>query len=225
MTSPKRISTDLAIELVFREAKMKLRDEQAPPGHVLRRDALMLDTMVEWDISRGETIPDFGHEATGHLTYDDTKGEILCKRAFEGDMDADAALSWIAFKYMVFDCPLPKNLKDHVCLTLLRNFHAEPKTNRGRNPHALIARDAWIVVTIAGLAKLGFSPTRNPATIDNDGNPSGSFIIAEALQRLGINISESGVANVWSERDALMPLPDFKKTHPRRRKPRAVRHK
>jgi hypothetical protein len=31
MTSPKRISTDLAIELVFREAKMTLRDEQAPP--------------------------------------------------------------------------------------------------------------------------------------------------------------------------------------------------
>ena len=97
---------------------------------------------------------------------------------------------------------LPPNLKDFVILALRSRAAACPPRKKGGDPYANVARDMFIVGALSWLARLGFSPTRNEAT----DKPTGSSILAEALQQLGFDIDYAGVAKVWGSETSLTPL-------------------
>ena len=59
-------------------------------------------------------------------------------------------------------------------------------------------RDRLICEAVVIVARHGFRPTRNETTRI----PSGCSIVAAALQQLGVEMREAGVARIWERRDA-----------------------
>jgi len=138
----------------------------------------------------------------GKLAHnDDSKGAKLVRKAIDGDADADAALCEIAFKYVGFECKMPQHLWVYIMLLLRRRFVAPARRSRGGDKYANLARNRFIVIALTHLKHRGFKPTRNRES-KNDRQESGCSIVAQALNRIGIHITEVGVEEVWRKREA-----------------------
>ena len=135
------------------------------------------------------------------VQYDDSKGEKLVKKALDGDADADAALCEIAFKYVLFGCELPPNLRAYIALLLRRRSETPGRRRRGGDKYANVDRNVFIVGALTHLKHRGFKPTRNRES-KNDRRESGCSIVAQALKRIGIHITEVGIEEVWRQREA-----------------------
>jgi len=72
----------------------------------------------------------------------------------------------------------------------------------GSGPHSLSWRDQLIIVTIRAVrARHNLKPTRNPASRDEEHDPSGCSVVAKALGRLGIPLSEKRITDeIWLKR-------------------------
>ena len=104
-------------------------------------------------------------------------------------------------------------LPDHVMSPHMREFICEILTRakddlprqRGKYAKGVFAlRDFTILKAIQYLWETRrLSPTRNAATRDKAGIESGSSIVATALERLGINMSERNIEEIWGNRRAI----------------------
>ncbi|MGY4285790.1 hypothetical protein ACVWXO_005010 [Bradyrhizobium sp. LM2.7] len=79
----------------------------------------------------------------------------------------------------------------------------KPSRGRGR-PSVLQDRNQKIVAAIEWVVGKGIPRTRDRATADKGGSLSACAIVAEALRRLGLHMSERNIEDIWAHKD---PVP------------------
>ena len=216
----KQLSPEGAVVFARCIAEIRLVEHPYPAEvHMLRRELLVEQALSPSSPAKGvierdgykevdwESMPLFNTETRAEAglepaDYDDEKGKLLVRKALDGDEDADAALSEIAFQHIWRQRRLPPHLTTYLMVMLRRRFEAQPKRGRGRySPHQNITRDFVIVDVVSKLQEFGYHPTRARASHGSeDKEESGCSIVAKALAQLGIHISETGVEEVWSKR-------------------------
>jgi hypothetical protein len=79
---------------------------------------------------------------------------------------------------------------------------ARPPVGSKPGPHSLSWRDQWIIKAIEEVcARHKLNPTRNPGSMDENHDPSGCSIVAKALRRWGVELSEKRITNeIWPKR-------------------------
>lgn len=79
---------------------------------------------------------------------------------------------------------------------------ARPPAAKKRGAHSLSWRNQLIIEAIRQVcARHNLKPTRNPGSRDEDHDPSGCSIVAEALRRRGIKLSEKRITDeIWPKR-------------------------
>ena len=93
------------------------------------------------------------------------------------------------------DWDMPEHIRRFL-LDLLRERKALPR-KRGRHAQgAYRRRNTDLVTTVKMVCGRGFEPTRSPATTENE---SACSIVHTALRRLGVNLSEGHIGDIWSE--------------------------
>jgi hypothetical protein len=70
------------------------------------------------------------------------------------------------------------------------------KAKKNRQPPKT-GRDFWIGMAVKALIDDGFEPTRNWAKRGNEGDPSACAIVAMALNRLRVPITEAAIKKIW----------------------------
>ena len=88
--------------------------------------------------------------------------------------------------------PLPLWLQEYVVFAARHNGHGSHR-KRGRDPYVNRHRNDRIATAVNLLADDGFCPTRNTVTTTE----CGCSIVAKALERIGIHMSEANVAAIW----------------------------
>ncbi len=73
-----------------------------------------------------------------------------------------------------------------------------PPRKRGQRPNTV--RDHFILSVIGAIRRYGIAPRRGAAARAKNAGESGCKIVAELLGELGINLTERGVEEVWSQR-------------------------
>ena len=126
--------------------------------------------------------------------------EEAIKRAMANDdPDAHVLLCGRAGFLLSKGEALPPDLRAYAARTLLALFISSlGKRGRGRPTDWI--RNTFIAVALGKLDEVGITPTLNPAT--KDANPelkSGCRIVAEILNGVGVEIEESGVAEVLQD--------------------------
>ncbi len=132
--------------------------------------------------------------------YDDEKGKRLIDKARNGDYVAKQLLCEIAAWFLETARELPERLREYI-VEVLRAEAGDRPQKRGRDPYANHPRNFNIACTILNVTSLGFKATRNRATESE----SACSVVVQALERLGIHMSEANVEKIW-ERFA----PDFR---------------
>jgi hypothetical protein len=79
---------------------------------------------------------------------------------------------------------------------------ARPPAGMKRGAHSRSWRDQLIIEAIKAVCwRHEFKPTRNPESRDEDHDPSGCSIVAEALRSSGIELSEKRITDeIWRKR-------------------------
>ena len=90
-----------------------------------------------------------------------------------------------------------------IILPALRKGLPPQQPTKGRPTGSFVLRDRLIVSLIEHIhQEFGFDPTRNPAEKEKEfPRPSACSIVAEALKKLGVSLSESQVATIWAHRN------------------------
>jgi hypothetical protein len=122
---------------------------------------------------------------------DQEEGLKLIKRALAGDASVDAALSELGAVLIFSEAPMPKRLRGYLAFKLLS------RQSEGVRPRrALPIRDWYLAGAVAIVAQHGFAPSKASA-IGADPRISACAVVAEALARLGIQLSEAEIARSW----------------------------
>lgn len=79
-----------------------------------------------------------------------------------------------------------------------QNEAMAPPRKRGQRPNTV--RDHFILSVIGAIRRYGIAPRRGAAAREKNAGESGCKIVAELLGELGINLTERGVEEVWSQR-------------------------
>jgi hypothetical protein len=102
--------------------------------------------------------------------------------------------------YVKHDPVMPPEIRS----TILRDLRPPPPTPRTRGRHApdgYKIRNTIIVSTIEIITKKrGFKPTRNDASRDKGASVSACSIVHVALKRLGVNLAETTIEDIWNHR-------------------------
>jgi hypothetical protein len=77
-----------------------------------------------------------------------------------------------------------------------------PPRKRGQRPNTV--RDHFILSVIGAIRRYGIAPRRGAAARGKNAGESGCKIVAELLGELGINLTERGVEEVWSQRASVI---------------------
>jgi len=90
----------------------------------------------------------------------------------------------------------PAHLRDYVCGLL-------SKTPNGLRRTYAAGRDKQIAEVVDGIVERGFPPTRNEATREKEkggeaANQSACSIVAKALERIGVDIAERTVEDIYA---------------------------
>jgi hypothetical protein len=98
---------------------------------------------------------------------------------------------------------LPAHLRDYVCGLL-------SKTPDGVRRTYAAGRDLYIAEVVDGIVGRGFPPTRNEATRARErygasANESACSIVAKALARVGVHMSERSIEDLWARSYAESP--------------------
>lgn len=129
--------------------------------------------------------------------YDDEKGERLIARAASGDAVAFGLLCIVAARFVEAGCAMPERLRKYIADFLFSQPKAAGESRRrGPAPYGNHTRNFYIACTIHHIVKEGFKPTRNRATTEVE---SACSIVAKALPKIGVHLSESAVEKIWGE--------------------------
>jgi hypothetical protein len=98
---------------------------------------------------------------------------------------------------------MPAHLRDYVCGLL-------SKTPEGLRRTYAASRDQYIAEIVDDMVRRGFPATRNDATRAKESrgasaNQSASSIVAKALARIDVNVSERSVEDIWARSYAESP--------------------
>jgi hypothetical protein len=158
----------------------------------------LLLQMTTWSPTDGP--PEMGLRGPA-WTYDDEKARSLIEMAKVGGEDADSALCQLAVDFIQGSCPMPSNLGRYISARLRSSTgaRARPK-RRGPKTYTNFRRNFAIVCAVARLVSQGFCVTRNRATT----RESACSIVAAALERLGIHLSEDAVVKAYTEYENLV---------------------
>ena len=137
---------------------------------------------------------------------------VLLEMARLGDVDAEHKLRVLARIELTLDlaredCKISRPVLQYLC-ELLRRDETRPnsRAKRGRSKRALLQRDQGIVLTVRQVCwEHGFAATRNREPSGEAPGASGCSIVADALTRLGIRMTERAVEAIWARRLALCP--------------------
>jgi len=79
---------------------------------------------------------------------------------------------------------------------------ARPAAGSEPGPHSLSWRDQLIIEAIRAVcARHNLKPTRGPGSRDEEHDPSGCSVVAEALRRRGIKLGEKRITDeIWTKR-------------------------
>ncbi len=172
--------------------------KREPSGYqeaVTWESILLSDTLYSGPIVEGSKISFRlrADEENGHpKLYDEEKGARLIEKARSGDYVAKFTLYAVAADYLEAERPLPDALREYLIEELRSEVNRRPK-RRGRDPHAYHPRDFEVACIISNVIMLGFRPTKNRATE----GVSACSIVTQALEKLGIHLSESAVEKIW----------------------------
>jgi hypothetical protein len=112
---------------------------------------------------------------------------------------ADEVLREAAARLIVEGKPLPPTLRYYVVEEVLRRATSTvARRKTGPNRDINTARDVTIGTAVSRVVEHhGFPQTRNKATRDKAGRDSACSIVADALEEVGIHMSEDAVEKVW----------------------------
>jgi hypothetical protein len=131
--------------------------------------------------------------------YSEEKAGPLFERAAAGDLDADAALCFIAATLIRPVQSLPPLLAAHVRKVLFERAQSRPPRRAGNDPYAKTDRDMCVILVVKMVCDLlDLQATRNDATIEKE---CGCSIVADAL-----GMKERAVRDIWEKRKQLMLL-------------------
>jgi hypothetical protein len=120
---------------------------------------------------------------------------------FDGDIEFDPARAR-ALNWLIHDQTMPEHVQDDI----LRRYEEAPPPRKGKPSYG--RRDICIVHVIRNLhEKYGLELTRNRSAKTPRRRPTICAIVAQALNKLGVLLSEYSVENIWSRRDG----PDYTK--------------
>ena len=114
-------------------------------------------------------------------------------RLGKGPADPDGTLRAEAWAHIQLlpDSVLPEHLREHVCQLLSERPAGRLTYGDGR--------DLFIVSAIERARSRGFHPTRSNTSRDKGSAESACSIVQKALARLGVNMSERMVEDIWSQ--------------------------
>jgi hypothetical protein len=132
------------------------------------------------------------------LIYDAGMAEIFLQGARDGDQACDQVLCHFGAIMLHATGGIADNrLRAYVCNRLAGATPPITKKKRGRSAADNRWRDVCISLwLIPPLMQRGFPATRNEATWDSE---SACSIVSQALKKIGIALSEKGVATVWGK--------------------------
>jgi hypothetical protein len=163
-----------------------------PRGSAIERDGVYL---VHDD--EAQLVPIMSGGGPGrHNIYDDEKGERLIARARDGDPVAQKLIFLIAARFVEGGCAMPRRLRAYMAELLYSQARGIPQGRRGQKPYAKFTRNFDVACIILEVVKLGFHPTRNRATQESE---SACSVVAKALVKLGVHMSDSAVEKVWAQ--------------------------
>jgi hypothetical protein len=191
---------DFAYESL-KEGAASWRDRE-PSGH---EEAALWQSVVASDCMYGRPIlasgqirivlqlkPEPDGPPDSFKFYDDEKSERLIDKARNGDSVATSVLCNNAARFVESGRPLPTRLRELIVEVLKAVADARP-TKRGRDPYANHPRNFQIACTIFNVINLGFRPTKNRATEAE----SACSIVAKALAKLDIHLSDVSIEKIW----------------------------
>ena len=123
--------------------------------------------------------------------------EELTSRALLGSYEARNTLYDFADALTAAGKPLPLWLQEFL-IWAARNARGSAGRKRGRDPYANEHRNSIISNAVGMLAELdGFRPSRNTVTKAPKRAECGCSIVANALARVGIHMTEANVTAIW----------------------------
>jgi hypothetical protein len=187
------MSVEDAIAQTENKARALLLDRDGQPNK--RKDVakLMWRTVLRPVSAVGEAGVFFRWQ-DGLVVYDPGEAEIYIWHARGGDPTSHEVLCYAAFVMLKATGGIADGvLRDYVCGWLMLGA---PRRRKGRSAKENKWRDACIQGWLIPPLLPEFPATRNDATE----TPSACSIVSEALNRIGIELSEKRVANVWGAR-------------------------
>jgi hypothetical protein len=196
--------TEDAIAETVRLAKQALFDKEGKPKEHAHYIALLTFHTVLRPVLESEKIRHDGNyvEWRGDLfLYDAGIAELLLVEARDGDPTADQLLCNAAAVILSATGSIPDDrLRKYTCERLSGDIEPPRKRRRGRssteNSHRNSVIAGWLVPPL--LAK-GFRATRNEATKDADKGECACSVVSEALEHVGIALSEKRIAEIWAK--------------------------
>jgi hypothetical protein len=137
-------------------------------------------------------MPDDWDDSNKVVLYDDEKSAALIHKAQNGDAAARYVLYDVAAKFVESGRSLPERLRAYI-VGVLSSAASAQHVRRGRNPYAKHPRNFDIALAVREVVVLGFRPTRNAATEA----ASACSIVKQALETLGIHMTEKNVEKIW----------------------------
>ena len=167
------------------------------PGHYVA--LLTLHTVLRPVSIEGSRIRDLPliHWRSRDYVYDPGLAEVFIQEALSQDAISDQIVCQAGAVILdatggIFD----DRLREYVVQRLNGDLPQPARKGRGRSSLDNSLRDTVIAGwLIPPLLKRGFRATRNEATED----PCGCSIVSEALQRIGIHLSEKRIAEIWGK--------------------------
>jgi hypothetical protein len=138
------------------------------------------------------------------------KQDELLEMARQGNVDAYDMLRQLA----IIELNLLSVQPAKISLTtlsfifdLFKKYEPSTPRKRGRDANSHLQRDRRIVNAVELVSRCGFKPTRNRASADKEGSPSGCSIVTSVLKRLGIPMTERNVEAIWARRRQIVDKP------------------
>ena len=122
----------------------------------------------------------------------------LVEKARRGDADADSLLQKVGLQFVSAGAPIPEPLRGYIADHL--RDQTKPMRRRGKHRQADLLRNFAITYLIARVAEHGFLATRNRETRNQE---SACSILAAALVKAGVHMSETGVEKIWNKQERL----------------------
>ena len=129
-------------------------------------------------------------------TVPDDLQYLMIKAAIAGHVVINTALREVIIEKLLAKETLQPNLEEYLINHIVLTDRNKQKVNNGgRPPVDFFARNVMISIAVQNTIRRGFHPTRN----DIPHGESACSIVALALGKLGVTLTEKHVAKIWQK--------------------------